>query len=350
MNSRWRAAVIRYFHGVRLSLLFALMVFVTMLATVSLIFLIMFILRLLGVMELDRLDRLPFFLFAVACIVVGTVIAAIISHKPLRALKEIMDATDRIADGDYSVRVRPGGAEQLRRLGEKFNHMAEELGSVELLRADFINNFSHEFKTPIVSIRGFARALKWDEPSEAERGEYLDIIISESERLSELSSNVLYLSKLEGQTILTDKSVVNVSEQLRRVIALLYGRWSARSLEIVFESDERYLACNEELLRQVWINLLDNAIKFSPVGGRIELRLAETADALEVTILDEGGGMSEETQKHIFDKFYQGELSHATAGNGLGLAIVKRIVELHSGEVSVRTTDVGSAFMIKLPK
>lgn len=350
MNSNRKEKVKKYSQAFRLSLLFAIMMFVTMFITMSILFGIMFVLMRLGLMDMDKADRLPLFLFAVASLIVGTVMSLIISRKPLKPLKEIMDATDKIADGDYSVRVEPKGMEQFRELGEKFNHMAEEIGSVEMLRSDFVGNFSHEFKTPIVSIRGFAKALKWDDLTEEERNEYLDIIISESERLADLSNNVLYLSKIEKQTILTDKKTVNVSEQIRLVIALLYEKWSDKHIDIVFDSDEKHLACNEELLKQVWINLLDNAIKFSPDGGKIEIRIAESADEMTVSVVDEGGGMSEETRRHIFDKFYQGDLSHTTTGNGLGLAIVKRIVELHEGEVAVYSSDTGSTFIVKLKK
>lgn len=321
-----------------------------MIATVSIIFFIMFVMTKFGLIAFDKIDRLPFFLFSVACIAVGTIIAMIISRKPLKPLKDVMDAADKIADGDYSARVIPCGMEKFRELGEKFNHMAEEIGSVEMLRNDFIGNFSHEFKTPIVSIRGFAKALKWEELSKEERDEYLDIIISEAERLADLSNNVLYLSRIEKQTILTDKRTVNVSEQIRLTIALLYEKCSERAIDIAFESDEKYIECNEELLKQVWINLLDNAVKFSPNGGRIDIKISEDDEALTVSFEDEGGGMSEETRRHIFDKFYQGDLSHTTSGNGLGLAIVKRIVELHSGRISVEPTEKGSAFIVRLQK
>lgn len=350
MTDKRRKSAKKYAQTFRLSLLFALMVFTIMFLTISILFVIMFVMRQLGLMDFDKIDKLPLFLFAVASLIIGTAMALIISRKPLKPLNEIMDATDKIANGDYSVRVKPNGTEQFRELGEKFNHMAEEIGSVEMLRTDFVNNFSHEFKTPIVSIRGFARALKWEDLTDGERNEYLDIIISESERLADLSNNVLYLSKIEKQTILTDKNTVNVSEQIRLVIALLYEKWSDKHIDIVFDSDEKYLSCNEELLKQVWINLLDNAIKFSPNGGKIEIRIAESTDEVTVSIVDEGGGMSDETRRHIFDRFYQGDLSHTTTGNGLGLAIVKRIVELHSGNISVRSTEKGSAFMITLPK
>lgn len=230
----------------------------------------------------------------------------------------------------------------------KFNHMAEELGSVEMLRTDFVGNFSHEFKTPIVSIRGFAKALKWDDLTEEERTEYLDIIISESERLSELSQNVLYLSKIENQTIITNKRRYNLSEQIRRVVALLDHKFSEKQLEVLFDSDEFMITANEEMMKQVWINLLDNGIKFSPLGGKIAISIKQEKDNLSVKISNQGDEIPPEMKEHIFDKFYQGDLSHSTNGNGLGLAIVKKIINLHSGKIIVHSSKNGCTFELLL--
>lgn len=217
--------------------------------------------------------------------------------------------------------------------------MAREIGSVEMLRSDFVNNFSHEFKTPIVSVRGFAKALKWDNLSEEERDEYLDIIISESERLADLSTNVLYLSKIEQQAILTDKHRFNLSEQMRLVIALLDKKLSGKDIQIYFDCGEFSLVSNEEMLRQVWINLIDNAIKFSPAHGVIEIQITQVNGKTSVSVSNQGEKIPPETAAHIFEKFYQGDASHTTKGNGLGLAIVKRIIQLHGGMVSLKQSE-----------
>lgn len=330
----------------RLTLLFAMLVFLIMLSTIALVFFGTHVLIYLGFVAESKFDRLPLFLFSLASIGVGTVLAMVFSAKPLKPMREIMDATDRIADGDYSVRLSFKGPEEFKTLSRKFNHMAEELGSLELLRTDFVNNFSHEFKTPIVSIRGFARLLKCEELSQQERDEYLDIIITESERLSQLSQNVLYLSKIENQSILTDKRRFNLTEQIRLVIVLLDQKLSEKQLEILFDSEEVFVTGNEEMLKQVWINLLDNAMKFSPTGGTIEIRIQETGQGVTVKISDQGSGIPQNTKAHIFDKFYQGDASHATAGNGLGLAIVKKIVDLHGGSITVHSSDKGSTFHV----
>lgn len=328
------------FKYLRLSLLFAFVVFLILLCTMGLVYLGIQLLAHGGVLDAVELRKVPLFAFCTTSIVVGTVIAGVFSKKPLRPLREMMSAADKIAAGDYSVRLDLKGPEEFRQLSNKFNHMAEELGSVELLRTDFVNNFSHEFKTPIVSIRGFARALKWDDLSEQEREEYLDIIISESERLSALSTNVLYLSKLEKQSILTDKRKFNVSEQIRLVIALLDRKFTEKNLHIVFDSQEYFLTGNEEMLKQVWINLIDNAIKFSPNDGVITVTISQDNFHTHISVSNEGTGIEPAAQAHIFDKFYQADPSHAAYGNGLGLSIVKKIVDLHGGQITVKSDTV----------
>lgn len=334
------------FKKFQLTLIFAAIVNVIMFVTMVLTFGGTFLLSHIGLIENDDVKHFPLVAFCIASILIGTIIAIIFSKKPLKPFRQIMEATDKIADGDYTVRLALKGPEEIQKLGSKFNHMAEELSSVEMLRTDFVSNFSHEFKTPIVSIRGFAKALKWDDLTPEERDEYLDIIISESERLSSLSLNVLYLSKIENQAILTDKKRYNLSEQIRLAVALLDQKLSEKQLEIIFDAKEFFIEANEEMMKQVWINLLDNAVKFSPVGGKVEISMKQTVDNISVKISDQGVGMSPETKEHIFDKFYQGDLSHSTSGNGLGLAIVKKIIDLHGGNITVHSSDKGSTFEI----
>lgn len=302
----------------RLTLFFAFVVFLIIFTTMLLVFFGAHLLAHLGCIEGGDVEKFPLFLFSIVSVGIGTVLSILFSKRPLKPFREIMDATDKIADGDYSVRLDLKGSEKFRTLSDKFNNMAEKIGSVEMLQSDFAGNFSHEFKTPIVSIRGFAKALKWDDLLPEE---YLDIIISESERLAELSNNVLYLSKIENQTILTDKKQFNVSEQIRLVVAILDQKLSEKQLEIVFDSNEFFTDGNEEMMKQVWINLLDNAIKFSPIGGEITIFAKQTEGKLSVRISNQDEKIPPETKEHIFDKFYQGDLSHATAGNGLGLTI-----------------------------
>ena len=323
---------LKYF---RLTLFFAFVVFMIMLATMCLVFFGTHLLAHIGFIKGGDVEKFPLFLFCLMSVLVGTVLAVLFSKAPLRPFREIMDAADQIADGDYNVRLSLKGPEEFRALSDKFNHMAEEIGSVEMLRTDFVNNFSHEFKTPIVSIRGFAKALKWNDLSAEERDEYLDIIISESERLSDLSANVLYLSKIEQQTILTDKRRFNLSEQIRLAVALLDGKLTEKQIQVHFDCVEFFFSGNEEMLRQVWINLLDNAVKYSPTHSVIEIQIEQKKGKTTVAVANQGGYIPPETAAHIFEKFFQGDTSHTTKGNGLGLAIAKRITELHGGTIQL---------------
>lgn len=339
-------ASLKYF---RLSLFFALIVFTIIFFTMFLIFTGAHLLAYFQLVDKAHVNHFPLFAFSLTSIIIGTIIAVFFSRKPLRPFREIMNALDKIADGDYTVRLHLKGPEEFHTMSDKFNHMAKELDSVEMLRKDFINNFSHEFKTPIVSIRGFAKALKWEDLSKEERTEYLDIIISESERLSTLSTNILYLSKLENQTILTDKKMLNVSEQLRLIIVLLDHKITEKNIELLFDSQEYYLLANEEMLRQMWINLLDNALKFSPQGGTIRILIRKTSEQIIFQIANEAAKLPDEVLKHLFDKFYQSDTSHSTPGNGLGLSIVKKIIDLHNGTISVHSTDTCCTFQVTLP-
>ena len=335
---------------VQLALLFALIVCIIMFGSSVVIFLFGFMLLKMGVNVIDYDHRLSLLIFAIISLVIGTVFAFLFSEKPLKPLLEIMKATDRIAEGDYSARIHLKGPYELKQLSDSFNHMAEELASVELLRTDFVNNFSHEFKTPIVSIRGFARILKRKDLTEEMRSEYLNTIIGESERLADLADQVLSLSKLENQAIITDKKVYNVSEQIRLIIAMIYSKWSERNMGIEFERGELMLHANEELMKQVFINLLDNAVKFSPDGSVIKVHIIEKVSSFIFVIRDQGPGMDKDTASRIFDKFYQGDTSHGASGNGLGMTIAHRIVTLHGGSIRVETAPgKGTTFYVDLP-
>ena len=291
------------------------------------------------------------FLCLIISTFVGTVISSVVSYHLLRPLRELIAATKTIAKGDFSVRLeKKDQIGEMAELIESFNLMTEDLSGIEMFRSDFINTFSHEFKTPIVSIRGFAKQLKNENLTEEERREYIDIIISESERLTKLSSNVLLLSKLENQSILSDYSVFSLDEQLRSDILLLEKQWTQKNLEIEPELDEVQYCGNAEVLSQLWVNLLSNAIKFTPEGGKIVIRLTKDSEWVKVMVRDNGIGMSPETLQHVFEKFYQGDRSHSVEGNGLGLALVKRIVELCGGNISIESeARNGSTVYVSLP-
>lgn len=278
-------------------------------------------------------------------------LAAGMGRSKLRPMNDLVHAMHAVSQGDFSVRVDaddvPG---DMGELVSSFNDMATELGGLEMFRKDFINNFSHEFKTPIVSIRGFAKQLERDDLTDEQRREYLDIIVTESDRLANMASNVLLLSKLENQTIVTDREDYRLDEQLRRCVLLLEKQWSEKELEPDVELEEITYRGNEEMMNHVWVNLLSNAVKFSPRGGRLTVRLVREGESAVCSVGDEGPGMDEASRRRVFEKFYQADTAHATEGNGLGLSLVKRIADLCGGSVDVDSEPGrGSTFTVRLP-
>lgn len=286
----------------------------------------------------------------IVSIFIGVILTLTLSYFPLRPLSQLIHAIHAVADGDFHTKINMKHPKEFRELSESFNQMTDELSSIEMLRSDFINNFSHEFKTPIVSIMGFARLLKKKNISEKERSEYLDIIISECKRLSDLSSNVLNLSKVESISVLADTAPFPVSEQIREAILQLEQKWNKKEIEFDLHLKDCKLIGRADLLKQVWVNLIDNAVKFSSSGEKIEIRTYEKDSFFHFQICDSGIGMDAQTQKRIFDRFYQGDISHSTEGNGLGLSLVKKIVTLHHGTIQVNSElGRGSIFTITLP-
>ena len=284
----------------------------------------------------------------------GALLALVASKVPLRPVRELMEGMDRLAGGDFQTRVQAGfwlrKHPNLFALTQSFNKMADQLEHTEMLRSDFVNNFSHEFKTPIVSIAGFAKLLRRGNLPEEDRREYLGIIEEESLRLAYMATNVLNLTKLENQTILSDRGRYNVSEQLRHCVLLLEDEWTRKDLELSMEFDEIMVSANEEMMKQVFINLLDNAVKFAPQGGNVWISVAESRRAVQVEIANDGPEIPEEQREKIFRKFYQGDESHAARGNGIGLAIVARVMELHGGSASVDCRDGLTIFAVTLPR
>ena len=332
-------------------LLFTTFIFIIMSVSMVLVFSGMNLLMRLGILSYPETFHRSVYFFASISLVVAVFMAIFLGRRPLKPWYTLTDAANEIARGNYNIQVESRGPKAVQELFRSFNHMAKELGSVEMLRTDFINNFSHEFKTPIASIQGFAKMLKRSDLTPEEREEYLDIIINESDRLTSLANNVLNLSKIEQQTILTEQEYFNASEQIRQVIAMMLSKWPDKNVSFTFDSDEVYLTGNEELLKQVWLNLLDNAIKFSPDNGEITIQILSDKENVTILFRDQGPGMTPETAKHLFDKFYQGDASRTTAGNGLGLTIVEQIIALHSGTIHVKKTDsTGTVFEIILPK
>lgn len=286
-------------------------------------------------------------------LIIGFAITVLLGKFPLKPINKLVNGMNSLASGNFDTRLEFKGAlatnGTFSEIAESFNKMAEDLQNTELLRGDFINNFSHEFKTPIVSISGFAEMLESAELSDAEREQYIHAIKEESRRLASMATNVLELTKVENQSILTDLSRFNVSEQIRSCFLLLEGKWSLKNIDFNMEFDEHFINGNEEMLKQTWINLLDNAIKFVNEGGEIGVRIIPEGRSLRFDIMNSGETIPEEKQKYIFNKFYQADESHSAKGNGIGLAIVKRIVELHKGSIEMKSENSLTVFTVRLP-
>ena len=331
---------------------FGISIFIINLITTIITGFLMYLSFFLGILNENTIENvmvLPI-MTLIASIIIGVIVSACSSRIVLKNVREFITATDKLSKGDFSARLNIKRPPEFKVLSKNFNKMAEELGGIEVLRTDFINNFSHEFKTPIISIKGFAEILKDDELPKEEKNEYLDIIIEESKRLTSLATNVLNLSKIETQVILKDIQRFNMGEQIRQSILLLDSKFESKNILLDVNIQDCYINGNKEMLNQVWVNLLDNAIKFNNKNGMVSINMKREENNILITIIDTGVGINKEAINKIFDKFYQEDTSHATNGNGLGLSIVKKIIELQGGTIQCDSiVSKGTKFTVTIP-
>ncbi len=339
----------------------------TMLLTVNLFFIVFMMLGLVSLMIWLGIDGGFFldhgnltvggglvFIYAV-CILTAISMVLMIRKVFIVPIKEVMDAMKDLASGNFARRIEHEDAwrpKEIREFRDTFNRTAEQLEGTEILRKDFISNFSHEFKTPIVSISGFAELLMEEDLDEEERKEYLEIIHDESLRLADLSSRILDLSRLESQAILTDCKQFRLDEQIRQCALVSEQKWKEKGLVFDLSLKPVDYTGNEAMLKEVWLNIIDNAAKFSPDHESVSVTITDSeGDEIAVSFTDHGPGMDEETKAHIFDQFYQGDTSHKTKGNGLGLAMVRKIISLHEGRIEVDSSPgSGACFTVYLKK
>ena len=271
-----------------------------------------------------------------------------------RPVKKIGAATERIMQGDFSVRIDPvkefSGETGLNQIIECLNKMTAELAGTETLRTDFIANVSHELKTPLSVIGNYATMLQRPGITEEEKNDYAKAISEASRKLAQLVTNILKLNKLENQQIFPQPTEFDLGEQLREYMLVFEDAWEAKNLEIQTDiQDGVCIKSDPELLSLVWNNLISNAVKFTPAGGTVGVCLRAEENYVAVSVSDTGCGITPEVGKHIFEKFYQGDPSHATQGNGLGLALVKRVVDILNGEIGVQSVyGQGSTFTVRI--
>ena len=296
--------------------------------------------------------RLP---LAIAVLVLGLIICfgitGAISNWFFYPIKQLGKAMEKVADGDFSVRLQTKSRlKEIREVYSGFNMMAHERGSIEIIQSDFVSNVSHEFKTPINAVEGYAMLLQDCDNLSEEEKKYVDGIIVSTRRLSTLIGGILLLSKIENRSIPTDQTEFSLDEQIRRSIVGMENLWEEKDIEIDADLESIRYYGNEKLMLHVWDNLLGNAIKFSPQSDTIIIRLKNELERIVFTVEDHGEGISEEAKRHIFEKFYQADSSHKQEGNGLGLALVSRIMTLEGGEIYAENIDGGCKFTVKLKR
>lgn len=277
----------------------------------------------------------------VVSLVIGFLVTSLLSKLFFDPIKRLRKAMEQVAEGDFSVRLEDrSSSREIMEIYSGFNLMAKELGATEILQTDFVSNVSHEFKTPINAIEGYTTLLQSDNLDE-EQKQYVEKILFNTRRLSSLVGSILLLSKIENQSIQTNRTRYRLDEQIRQSIVALEPAWEKKEIEFDVDMDRVEYVGDESMMRHVWDNLIGNAIKFDPPCGMVRIRLSQTGEKITFTIEDCGPGLTEEAEKHLFDKFYQADSSHKEEGNGLGLALVKRILAISGGEITAENLDGG---------
>lgn len=275
-------------------------------------------------------------------LIIALIATRFLSKMFFDPIKELRIGMQQIADGNFDTRLETNStSNEIQEVFAGFNMMAQELSSTEILQTDFVSNVSHEFKTPINAIEGYTMLLQSTDNIDEVENEYIEKILFNTKRLSSLVSNILLLSKIENQSIQTHQERFGMDEQIRESIVALEAAWAPKDIEFDVDLDDVDYYGNENIMHHVWSNIIGNAVKFSPRGGQVKIRLRKKEGKILFVVEDSGPGISDEAKKHLFDKFYQADTSHKEEGNGLGLALVKRILTLAGGEISAENIETG---------
>lgn len=333
----------------KVAFLFTLMVFLDLIFTVFIIGSIYFLLDTQGAFRFSK--TMPMLILLISSVILGTIFSRIIGQKTFRLLDKFSKATNEIARGNFDVRIpEDSHAEELQKVAKSFNYMASELSHNEMMKNDFIENVSHEYKTPLSAIEGYATLLQTPGLDEKTRQEYTSKIITNTKRMNNLVSNILLLTRLQDEDTEIAKETFSLDEQIRETILMFEQEWAERNIDLEVDLDDALVYGNKALLGEVWQNLINNAFKFVKDNGEIHIMLHIIEGQIQVTISDNGIGMTKEELQHMFDKFYQADKSRTTVGNGLGLSLSKRIIDLHHGTIDAESEKgKGTRFIVSLP-
>ena len=306
--------------------------------------------------DTKRLMPILFFLWITVCTIVANLILYIKMHKVFCSVTSLSEAMDEVAKGNFDVQLK---AEEHLHIAEienmcaSFNQMVQELGTIETLRNDFVANVSHEMKTPVAAIDGYAALLQDPNLTQEERDQHLESILYNCRRLTALTGNILMISRLDNGTMIPKKETFRLDEQIRRIVLSMEDAWTKKEMELDIEMDPVTYVGDEDLLYHIWTNLISNAIKFSKPGGLLQIRMEDNPSetgVVCVTVRDTGIGLTSDQMAHMYDKFYQGDKSHTREGNGLGLALVRQITELLGISISANSKKgQGTTFILELP-
>lgn len=356
MNKKKKRKSLYLFLGSKLAYRVLVLIFIAQMVSFLTISIILSSMFLFGGWKFDGGHRPipPLLILIIGCLIallVGFVFSSKISDRILKPISDLKVAADKVAKGDFNVTIKYNVEEgEIAELINNFNYMTSELKKNSMLRNDFISNVSHEFKTPLSTIQGYATLLQDETLSDEERKKYIDVIIQSTGTLTTLVSDILKISKLDNNKVVVEKDNYQLDEQLREVILSLESKWSEKDIELEIELEQVLINSDKSLLSNVWSNLLSNAIKFTPKGGKIAVDLRIEDGYARISIKDNGVGISKENIPYIFDKFFQADRSHHDEGNGLGLSLVKRILSLLNSKITVESElNEGTEFVVLIP-
>jgi signal transduction histidine kinase len=292
--------------------------------------------------------RLKMNLVFILSVLIGSGIILLAVKSIVKPILRLSQASKEVASGNFDVEVKVESKDEIGRLTEDFNLMVKGLKDIEQLRTDFVSNVSHEFRTPITSIKGYAKLLKNHDLIKDKHDEYADIILDESDRLSQLSTNLLILSSLDSKAIPSQKTTYSLDEEIRQVILLLGPEWSRKELDLDVDLDDTIITADRSLLHQVWLNLVHNAIKFSEPGGKVSITLKREHEKILFKTTNAGPALQNEELDRLFERFYKGDHARSSEGNGLGLAIVRKILDTQNGRITVESQNGLLTFTVEI--